>query len=199
MNYNKKNKKAVFIIILMILLLLFIYFIKNVQTYSRYNTENNGRDSTVVAKWNVKIGKNNMNNEYNFSNELELKTEENKNVADGKIAPGTSISTQFSLDCSECEASLKYIVKPSQIKCNGQEDSRFIVTSINNEKNTMQYDEEEDYYYGIVDIKDAYRVMNIKATVTWNNDDGNNEADTESAVENSTIVLPLTVRVEQIN
>lgn len=195
MNYNKKINKVLF----MIFLLFLIYFIKNVQTYSKYNTENGGRDSTTVAQWNVKIGENNMNNGYDFSNELVLKTENNKNVIDGKIAPGTSISTQFSLDCSECEASLKYIVKPSQIKCNGQEDSRFIVTSINNEKNTMQYDEEEDYYYGIVDIKDAYKVMNIKATVTWNNDDGNNEADTESAVENSTIVLPLTVRVEQIN
>ena len=195
MNYNKKINKVLF----MIFLLFLIYFIKNVQTYSKYNTENGGRDSTTVAQWNVKIGENNMNNGYDFSNELVLKTENNKNVIDGKIAPGTSISTQFSLDCSECETSLKYIVKPSQIKCNGQEDSRFIVTSINNEKNTMQYDEEEDYYYGIVDIKDAYKVMNIKATVTWNNDDGNNEADTESAVENSTIVLPLTVRVEQIN
>lgn len=195
MSYNKKINKVLF----MIFLLFLIYFIKNVQTYSKYNTENDGRDSTTVAQWNVKIGKNNMNNGYDFSNELVLKTENNKNVIDGKIAPGTSISTQFSLDCSECETSLKYIVKPSQIKCNGQEDSRFIVTSINNEKNTMQYDEEEDYYYGIVDIKDAYKVMNIKATVTWNNDDGNNEADTESGVENSIIVLPLTVRVEQMN
>lgn len=195
MNYNKKINKVVF----MIMLLCFLYFIKNIQTYSRYNTENNGRDSTVVAKWNVKIGKNNMNNEYNFSNELVLKTEENKNVVDGKIAPGTSISTQFSLDCSECEASLKYIVKPSQIKCNEKEDSRFIVTSIDNEKNTMKYDETEGYYYGIVDIKDAYKVINIKAIVKWNNDDENNVADTESGVENSNIVLPLTVRVEQIN
>ena len=195
MNYNKKINKVVF----MIMLLCFLYFIKNIQTYSRYNTENNGRDSTVVAKWNVKIGKNNMNNEYNFSNELVLKTEENKNVVDGKIAPGTSISTQFSLDCSECEASLKYIVNPSQIKCNEKEDSRFIVTSIDNEKNTMKYDETERYYYGIVDIKDAYKVINIKAIVKWNNDDENNVADTESGVENSNIVLPLTVRVEQIN
>lgn len=195
MNYNKKINKVVF----MIMLLCFLYFIKNIQTYSRYNTENNGRDSTVVAKWNVKIGKNNMNNEYNFSNELVLKTEENKNVVDGKIAPGTTISTQFSLDCSECEASLKYIVKPSQIKCNEKEDSRFIVTSIDNEKNTMKYDETERYYYGIVDIKDAYKVINIKAIVKWNNDDENNVADTESGVENSNIVLPLTVRVEQIN
>ena len=195
MNYNKKINKVVF----MIMLLCFLYFIKNIQTYSRYNTENNGRDSTVVAKWNVKIGKNNMNNEYNFSNELVLKTEENKNVVDGKIAPGTSISTQFSLDCSECEASLKYIVKPSQIKCNEKEDSRFIVTSIDNEKNTMKYDETDGYYYGIVDIKDAYKVINIKAIVKWNNDDENNVADTESGVENSNIVLPLTVRVEQIN
>ena len=32
---------------------------KHIQTYSKYVTENNGRDSTVVAKWNVKIGKNN--------------------------------------------------------------------------------------------------------------------------------------------
>ena len=195
MSYNKKMNK----VLCMIFLLFFIYFIKNVQTYSKYNTENGGRDSTVVAKWNVKIGKNNMNNEYNFSNELVLKTEENKNVVDGKIAPGTSISTQFSLDCSECEASLKYIVKPSQIKCNEKEDSRFIVTSIDNEKNTMKYDETEGYYYGIVDIKDAYKVINIKAIVKWNNDDENNVADTESGVENSNIVLPLTVRVEQIN
>ena len=195
MNYNKKITKVVF----MIMLLCFLYFIKNIQTYSRYNTENNGRDSTVVAKWNVKIGKNNMNNEYNFSNELVLKTEENKNVVDGKIAPGTSISTQFSLDCSECEASLKYIVKPSQIKCDEREDSRFIVASIDNEKNTMQYDEEQDYYFGIVDTRDTYKIINIKATVNWKNDDENNEADTESGVENSIIILPLTVRVEQMN
>ena len=194
----KKNNTHEKIIIYKFLLCL-VYFFKHIQTYSKYVTENNGRDSTVVAKWNVKIGKNNMNNEYNFSNELVLKTEENKNVVDGKIAPGTSISTQFSLDCSECEASLKYIVNPSQIKCNEKEDSRFIVTSIDNEKNTMKYDETERYYYGIVDIKDAYKVINIKAIVKWNNDDENNVADTESGVENSNIVLPLTVRVEQIN
>lgn len=195
MNYNKKINK----VLLMILLLFFIYFIKNVQTYSKYNTENDGRDSTTVAQWNVKIGKNNMNDGYNFSNELVLKTENNKNVIDGKIAPGTSISTQFSLDCSECETSLKYIVKPSQIKCNEKEDSRFIVTSIDNEKNTMQYDENEKYYFGIIDARDTYKIINIKAIVNWNNDDENNEADTESGVKNSIIVLPLTIRVEQTN
>ena len=195
MNYNRKINKVLF----MIFLLIFIYFIKNVQTYSKYNTENGGRDSTTVAQWNVKIGKNNVNNGYDFSNELVLKTENNKNVIDGKIAPGTSISTQFSLDCSECETSLKYIVKPSQIKCNEKEDSRFIVASIDNEKNTMQYDEEQDYYFGIVDTRDTYKIINIKATVNWKNDDENNEADTESGVENSIIVLPLTVRVEQMN
>ena len=195
MNYNRKINKVLF----MIFLLIFIYFIKNVQTYSKYNTENGGRDSTTVAKWNVKIGKNSMNAGYDFSNELVLKIESNKNVIDGKIAPGTSISTQFSLDCSECETSLKYIVKPSKIKCNEKEDSRFIIVSIDNEKNTMQYDEEQDYYFGIVDTRDTYKIINIKATVNWKNDDENNEADTESGVENSIIILPLTVRVEQMN
>ena len=195
MNYNKKINKVLF----MILLLFFIYFIKNVQTYSKYNTENGGRDSTTVAQWNVKIGKNSMNDGYDFSNELVLKIESNKNVIDGKIAPGTSISTQFSLDCSECETSLKYIVKPSQIKCDEKEDSRFIVASIDNEKNTMQYDEKEEYYFGIIDARDAYKIINIKAIVNWKNDDENDAADTESGVENSVIVLPLTVRVEQIN
>ena len=195
MNYNRKINKVLF----MIFLLIFIYFIKNVQTYSKYNTENGGRDSTTVAQWNVKIGKNSMNDGYDFSNELVLKIESNKNVIDGKIAPGTSISTQFSLDCSECETSLKYIVKPSQIKCDEREDSRFIVASIDNEKNTMQYDEEQDYYFGIVDTRDTYKIINIKATVKWNNNDENNVADTESGVENSIIILPLTVRVEQMN
>ena len=195
MNYNRKINKVLF----MIFLLIFIYFIKNVQTYSKYNTENGGRDSTTVSQWNVKIGKNSMNDGYDFSNELVLKIESNKNVIDGKIAPGTSISTQFSLDCSECETSLKYIVKPSQIKCDEREDSRFIVASIDNEKNTMQYDEEQDYYFGIVDTRDTYKIINIKATVNWKNDDENNEADTESGVENSIIILPLTVRVEQMN
>ena len=195
MNYNRRINKVLF----MIFLLIFIYFIKNVQTYSKYNTENGGRDSTTVAQWNVKIGKNSMNDGYDFSNELVLKIESNKNVIDGKIAPGTSISTQFSLDCSECETSLKYIVKPSQIQCDGKEDMRFVVTSINNEKNTMIYDEEEKYYFGVVDTKDAYKIINIKATVNWYNDDENNVADTESGVENSIIVLPLTVRVEQMN
>ena len=195
MNYNRKINKVLF----MIFLLTFIYFIKNVQTYSKYNTENGGRDSTTVAQWNVKIGKNSMNDGYDFSNELVLKIESNKNVIDGKIAPGTSISTQFSLDCSECETSLKYIVKPSQIKCDEREDSRFIVASIDNEKNTMQYDEEQDYYFGIVDTRDTYKIINIKATVNWKIDDENNEADTESGVENSIIILPLTVRVEQMN
>ena len=107
MNYNKKLNKILFIIILLCL----VYFFKHIQTYSKYVTENNGRDSTVVAKWNVKIGKNNMNDESDFSNELVLSTENNKNVLEGKIAPGTSISTQFSLDCSECETSLKYHAK----------------------------------------------------------------------------------------
>lgn len=195
MNYNKKINK----VLCMILLLFFIYFIKNMQTYSKYNTENDGRDSTTVAQWNVKIGKNNVNNGYDFSNELVLKTENNKNVIDGKIAPGTSISTQFSLDCSECETSLKYIVTPSQIKCDEKEDSRFIVASIDNEKNTMQYDEKEEYYFGIIDARDAYKIINIKAIVNWKNDDENDAADTKSGVENSVIVLPLTVRVEQIN
>ena len=195
MNYNKRINK----VLCMILLLLFIYFIKNMQTYSKYNTENDGRDSTTVAQWNVKIGENSINNGYDFSNELVLKIENNKNVIDGKIAPGTSISTQFSLDCSECETSLKYIVKPSQIKCDEKEDSRFIIASIDNEKNTMKYDEKEGYYFGIIDARDAYKIINIKAIVNWNNDDENNEADTESGVENSVIVLPLTVRVEQID
>lgn len=195
MSYNKKINKVLF----MVLLLIFIYFMKNVQTYSKYNTEIDGRDYTTVAQWNVKIGQNDLNGEYNFSNELVLKTENNKNVIDGKIAPGTSISTQFSLDCSGCETSLKYIVKPSQIKCNEKEDSRFTVTSIDNEKNTMQYDDTEKYYFGIIDVKDAHKIINIKATVNWNNEDGNNVADTESGVNNSIIVLPLTVRVEQIN
>ena len=198
MNYNKKLNKILFIIILLCLV-YFLNIFKHIQTYSKYVTENNGRDSTVVAKWNVKIGKNNMNDESDFSNELVLSTENNKNVLEGKIAPGTSISTQFSLDCSECETSLKYIIKPSQIKCNGKEDSRFIVTSIENEKNTIEYDENEGYYFGIIDVRDSYKVMNIKIIVKWNLDDENNVEDTEDGISNSVIALPLSVRVEQIN
>ena len=63
----------------------------------------------------------------------------------------------------------------------------------------MQYDEEQDYYFGIVDTIDTYKIINIKATVNWKIDDENNEADTERGVENSIIILPLTVRVEQMN
>ena len=77
MNYNKKINKVLF----MIFVLFFICFIKNVQTYSKYNTENDGRDSTTVAQWSVKIGKNDLNNGYNFSNELLLKIENNKNLS----------------------------------------------------------------------------------------------------------------------
>ena len=75
----------------------------------------------------------------------------------------------------------------------------FIVTSIENEKNTIEYDENEGYYFGIIDVRDSYKVMNIKAIVKWNLDDENNVEDTEDGISNSAIALPLSVRVEQIN
>lgn len=108
MEKEKKNNNIGIIAILAVLLIAVLAF--GIWAWSKYTTTLNGNGTAVVAKWN-----------FGTTSSTELKninlaSASFNNVADKKIAPGTSGSFDVGVSANDSEVSIDYVIKLSNIK-----------------------------------------------------------------------------------
>lgn len=106
MEKEKKNNNIGIIAILAVLLIAVLAF--GIWAWSKYTTTLNGNATAAVAKW-----------DFGTSTELKninLASASFNNVADKKIAPGTSGSFDVVVNANKSEVSIDYVITLSKIK-----------------------------------------------------------------------------------
>ena len=105
-NDKKTNNNKPIVILLALLLITAIVF--SMYAYAKYKTTLTGNGTATVAKWSFKV-----NGQTQTIPDIDLTQtmDANNNVAEGKIAPGTSGHFDLELDATGSEVSIDYNIK----------------------------------------------------------------------------------------
>lgn len=219
------NKKVSLLIILSFLLILVL---GAAYTYSKYSTAVSGAATADVAKWNITVNecnivnpdKNNadcfmetvntedntvtVNRNFNFgSDDFSYTNNNNADVVDYKIAPGSSGTFKITIEPNDTQVSIKYKLKVNLKKANS---SISIYRSDPNKENKILM--EADGYEGILQYNDSgftyidengnsqsAEKIEFLISVDWVNDEANNEIDTEIGTASTSPVLEIPVSI----
>lgn len=103
---NKKIKIAIILIAIILIAAITISI-----AYSRYYTKGTGEGSATVAKWSFKV---NEQTDNIGTITLGNTASDNNEVAEGKIAPGTSGQFDVNIDATGSEVGIDYTIKIGQ-------------------------------------------------------------------------------------
>jgi hypothetical protein len=168
---------------LMIIAALLIVVTISVSTFAIYKSSATGTTSVEVAKWGVKVNSEDIVTTDTITfNTDDIIWEENTDVKDGKVAPGSVGKIEFEIDASESEVSVDYVVELD-------------TDNIDNENITISTDEEE----GTISYSDT--ASNMKKTVTidivWDAEDTDAANEKDLAMAGKTIEIPVKVTATQ--
>ena len=188
---NNIMKKA--ILLISILMLFFtIYSIKN--TFSLYESEKNILGETDIAKWEIKINENLLNDSNEFVID-QITYDTSGNVKKNRIAPGTCGYYDIKIDTSLTDVSVRYdvIFDFSTLKSENLE-----VKSIAELNNEPLIQTAENTYTGLIKYTSNLKQNIIRVNICWVNNEENNQADTEIGMNlNTTIKIPVNIKATQ--
>ena len=150
--------------LLVIAVLLLVVSI-SLSTFAVYKSSVTGTASADVASWIVKVNGNDMvtNETFTFDSN-DIVWENNDNVKEGKIVPGSKGKIEFEIDASESEVTVDYVVELD-------------TNSINNDNITVS----TEYKEGTIEYSKTASDMTktITIDVVWDavDNDGANEND----------------------
>ncbi len=204
-----KNKK---IMILLVLSFLFLIVVGSMYSYSLYESKSNQAIEMKVANWDILVNDKMITDgteeakTFNI-NDMTLSGAD-EHVKENLFAPGVSGSFTLAIDPSDTEVSFKYYltVDASRITNNMIKITQVSMIDKNgnviNNGNLNNIDPDKGVYEGLVlydketskkDKED--RLIIIKITITWLNDDNNNVADTEVGTSSNNPILDIPVKV----
>lgn len=150
------SKRKKIIIIAIILLALGLLFIGG-NTFSKQVTEVKGKGVANVANWSFKVN----NNEAQIQT-INLASNNNKNLTDNKIAPGTSGNFQIKINAEGAEVGINY--KISFINETNKPQNLFFVY---NDKKYKNITEMEKDLTGTIDATTGEKEKNIEIYWEW--------------------------------
>lgn len=144
MERKRKNKK-ILLRITMILIILMSFI--GVNTLAKYISKVNGTGLAEVAKWSFKV-----NGETSTISQIKLiDTVDSKNIAKGKIAPGTNGAFDLNIDATGTEVDTNYQVKfqnetskPQNLKFVYNGNTYTTLTELSNSLKGVIKNDEED-------------------------------------------------------
>ncbi len=187
----------------MMLMVMSLFFIGS--TYARYEGTYKGTDSVAIANWKVKV-----NGQESTSLTLDFVVNENTNVVDNKIAPGTTAKATATIDLTGTETAVDLIVEAKdadfesaleavglskddvelEIACNGNSE----ISSVTGSGTT-------DAPFKIPVQNTAFTETNgkftVEITLTWKNQEQNNVDDTSVGKNGGTLSIPVDFTVRQ--
>jgi hypothetical protein len=188
---NNIMKKA--ILLISVLMLFFtIYSIKN--TFSLYESEKNILSETDIAKWEIKINENSLNDNNEFVID-QIAYDTSSSVKENRIAPGTCGYYDIKIDTSLTDVSVRYdvIFDFSTLKSENLE-----VKSIVELSNEPLIQTAENAYTGLIKYTSNLKQNIIRVNICWINNEENNQADTEMGMSlNTTIKIPVNIKATQ--
>lgn len=150
------SKRKKIIIIAIILLALGLLFIGG-NTFSKQVTEVKGKGVANVANWSFKVN----NNEAQIQT-INLASNNNKNLTDNKIAPGTSGNFQIKINADGAEVGINY--KISFINETNKPQNLFFIY---NDKKYKNITEMEKDLTGTIDATTGEKEKNIEIYWEW--------------------------------
>lgn len=188
---SKKSKKIIFIQIMYCIFVMCLLFIT--KTYSKYTSSFEGEKTFETANWKVKIENIDITKQKECNIDIQLNTDDNKYVTNGKVAPGITANGTFTLDTSGSEVTIKYIITPGKIMYNEQEFSDFKIKMIKANNKILECKNGE--YTDLIELENINELLEFTIVVEWQSND--DKEDTIKGIETGDLSIPINVRVEQ--
>lgn len=119
-------------------------------------------------------------------------------VEAGRLAPGLGGHFDITIDPTDTDVSVRYDIIFDYTDIN---ETDINISNIVETNGNELIQTGESTYTGVIplsDIKNGGRTDNIRTSITWNNNENNNEKDSEiGLVENNTVSIPVTVKLTQ--
>lgn len=185
---NNSRKKSAILVVLLLLLVVVI----GGYTYSRYQSEGKVSNTADIAAWKVQISSHDLSEYKSLPMEAALTVNTNENVAEGKLAPGTTGTYKLVIDPTGSEVAIDYEIKADSLKI-GETPVENEHLKITGAKYVLDADDGADTASGtpgqlsgggvtinesLEDVQAGKKVI-VEVTVAWDNDDANNESDTK--------------------
>lgn len=103
MKNNKKTLKNILCILILIILFLIIQ-----STYSKYIEKEDKKTEFKISGWNILVNGINITEEKNFSEELDLKFEENENIKNDVLVPTSTGYFTLEIDSTGTDIPFEY-------------------------------------------------------------------------------------------
>lgn len=187
------NKK-ILILGLLSFLVLFIFGIAS--TFGLFHSNVDGDVNTDVAKWNILINDTNISDGVTDKFVInDLAYSDTTNKKPGTIAPGTSGTFSLTLDATDTQVSVIYTIEVDDSKFGNE---MLKIAKVEKVAGSGDFQEVTDgVYQGIIPYNAKSKVT-IDFTITWINDEANNEIDSEIGTrENPDLEIPVVVTATQ--
>lgn len=201
--YNKimiggsmKLKKTIILVLAFISLGIFI--ISTAYTYAKYYTKENGTIGSNIKRWDIKINNESIINGTSLTNDITAYIDDDTNVAEDNIAPGTHGYFLIDVDYTNVDLSFSYdisIVENATIP-------DIEITKV--EVDGVEYNAQNGHITGQIDVATATeKTKEIKVYIRWNDDENDGATmsdaeDTEVAIENEEINFDVNILIVQL-
>ena len=186
-------KSKILYITCAIMIFVTIYEITN--TYGLFESNINMNADSKLATWNILINDTNIGKSETFTIDNFI-SEEDRTVASGKIAPGTSGYFNININPSTTQVSIRYDLTFDFSKL----DNLFTITKVEEKNGYNLIKTGPNPYSNVITLNEIKenKTNNIRVHIKWNNNEENNDKDTEIGLtENNTLNIPVSITVLQ--
>lgn len=189
-------KKSILIIICIISILSTIIIF--LSTYSKYSENAEATLENQVGKWIIKLNDTDITQGVSRNFLIQnIVLEENSNVIEGKIAPGTAGYFDIEINPTGTQVAVRYDITLNKENITNDEIQIVSISELSGNTVTRTG---ENTYTGIIQLSNVENgdVNTIRISFEWNNNEINNEMDTQTGnTANANIEIPITVNASQ--
>lgn len=190
-----KNRKLK-ILLAFFALLLCITQIK--ETYAKYIETKEGNSDFTIANWNIKVNNQDITEATTMSSLITPIYDENENVKDGVIAPGSTGYFDLTIDASKTEVSFKYTISINTPDNAAVTDLQITGYKIDNGNIISASGAEVS---DTISYNNSNKTLNIRVYFEWKDGTGetmDNSKDTSASVKGETAKLKVGLSFVQV-
>jgi len=148
-------------------------------TYSKFFSSAKSNDSLRVASWVVKVNNKVVTTDDHVFTFDDIIIDDNDNVSDGMFAPGVSATLPITIDASDCDVAVDYeiVLSDDYVPVN----KAIVIKNIP--------------IKGSIPVGEKIFIDDLK--LVWEDLEGNDEVDTNFAINNDSFKIPVEVKLTQ--
>lgn len=195
-----EQKKDLKFIAIFILILVISYTYLTQISLAKYRKQTNAEINATIAKWDIKINKEDINNKITLTNKIIPVLDKSEFIKDDVIAPGSTGYCDIIIDATYVDVDFNYELSSSIPTDSSVKDLKVTSYTINpSTTNTTKipYDDTKSLTGNI--IKNSNNNV-IRLYIEWDDTDGsmNNQEDTEVAINSdSKALINIKLKFEQ--